>query len=528
MARKRPVAALQFDLGNLAGDRAATPGGEEAPDPPDPPEATAARAEGLRLARAALEGSAGALAAAAPDAGAAAGAASDTALSVAGFYDRLRRALRLEFPDEVWVTGEIRKVTVSKGHRYLELADRDSVPAGGHPAAPGGTRAATLEAACWSRDWPHIAARLEAVGLELAAGLVVRVRGRVSVWDAGARVRFSMSDLDVEALLGGIAAARRQLVAKLRDEGVLEANRRLGVPLVPLRIGLVTSSGSEAHRDFTGQLERSGLAFRTHLEASLVQGPTAPSEIAGALRRLQAREIDLIVLVRGGGAKGDLAAFDHEAVARAIVGSRYPVWTGIGHTGDLSVADEVAQRALITPTACGEAVVDAVLSYLSGLDGRSRRLAVLGRRALDAAGHEAAARRSDLARAARHELVSARAVLDGRHRRLEAGAGLALERASSALGRRASGLASIGRHRLAAGEQELARQRAMLEAFDPRRQLERGWSLTRTPEGAVIRSVDALRPGEDVVTTLSDGSFTATTRSIRRRTPDARADGAGE
>ncbi len=527
MAHKRPAAALRFDLGELAEDEAAAPAPEETPTMP---EATERRAEGLRLARAALEGAAGALLAAAPDEeSVAAGAASDTALSVAGFYERLRRALRLEFPDEVWVTGEIRKVTVSKGHRYLELADHDPLPPGGRPGGPpGGARAASLEVACWSRDWPYISARLEAVGLELAAGLVVRVRGRVSIWDAGARVRFSMSDLDVEALLGGIAAARRQLVAKLRDEGVLEANRRLAMPLVPLRIGLVTSSGSEAYRDFTGQLERSGLAFRTHLEASLVQGPGAPSKIAGALRRLQGRELDLIVLVRGGGAKGDLAAFDHEAVARAIVESRYPVWTGIGHTGDLSVADEVAQRALITPTACGEAVVDAVQRYLSGLDERSGRLAVLGRRALDRAAHAAASRRSDLARAARHELVSARAVLDGRHRRLEAAAGMALERASSSLGRRASSLASVGRHRLAVGEQELARQRAMLDAFDPRRQLERGWSLTRTTGGAIVRSVDALRPGDDVVTTLADGSFTATTRSIRRRTEDARADGAGE
>src|SRR6201999_3372326 len=121
-------------------------------------------------------------------------------------------------------------------HRYLELAD-----AGAAAETAGRGAAQQLEVVCWSREWPTIAAALNEAGVELEVGRVVRVRGRVSVWEGGSKLRFTLTALDVEALLGGIAAARHRLLTALAAEGLLEANRRLPLPLVPLRIGLVTS-----------------------------------------------------------------------------------------------------------------------------------------------------------------------------------------------------------------------------------------------------------------------------------------------
>ena len=336
------------------------------------------------------------------------GSASDAALSISDFYSRVKGALRETFPGEIWVTGEIRKVTVSRGHHYLELADRlDSLgrsaaeaPAASN-AAPARSPTATLEVACWARDWPVVQYELEAVGVELTPGLVVRVRGTVSVWEGGSKLRFSMTALDVEALIGGIAAARRRLLSTLASEDLLEANRRLPLPLVPLRIGLVTSPGSEAYRDFTGQLERSGYLFDVRFEPSTVQGPEAPAQIVGALTRLDAFAPQLVVVVRGGGARGDLAAFDSEQVARAIAAASFPVWTGIGHTGDRSVADEVAHRALVTPTQCGEAVVAVVAAYLEGVERRARRLAQRIEARLDEAERELVASCDSTRRATR-------------------------------------------------------------------------------------------------------------------------------
>lgn len=450
------------------------------------------------------------------------GGGSDQALSVAGFYERLKSAVRAVFPDEVWVTGEIRKCNESRGHRYLELADH-----GASEGRAGGGRgaAAALEVACWARDWPPIAHELGAVGVELTAGMVVRVRGKVSIWEGGSKIRFSMTALDVEALVGGIAAARRRLLLALEAEDLLEANRRLPVPLVPLRVGLVTSPGSEAYRDFTGQLARSGYAFEVRLEPSLVQGADAPEQIAQAIERLASFGADLVVVVRGGGAKGDLAAFDHERVARAIATCASPVWTGIGHTGDRSVADEVAQRALVTPTQCGEEVVAAVAAYLDGVDRRTQRICRLVTTGLDGAVQANRLAGSAAARAARHGLEGRALALRRSEASIAHGALLAIERARGQLVGRGRAVAGPVRGGLGTAERQAGHRRQLLASYDPRRQLERGWSLTRRRDGRVVRSAGELSVGDELATTFADGTASSVVDAVAVAPPGASFDG---
>jgi exodeoxyribonuclease VII large subunit len=295
-------------------------------------------------------------------------------------------------------------------------------------------------------------------------------------------------------------------LATLQQEGLLNANKRLAPPLVPLRVGVVTSAGGEAYRDFTGALKRSGFAFDVRLESTLVQGPDAAAQIARAIRRLHSFEPHLIAVVRGGGAKGDLAAFDSEAVARAIVSSRVPIWTGVGHTGDLSVADEVAQRSCITPTACGEAVVAVVRQYAEMLEDRAASIAAKGRAALAGSVERVDDRRARLGRAARQELNRAASDLVLARNKARHGAIVVTERHSSNLSLRSQRLSTLASHALDSCEERLSNRQAMLQAFDPRRQMARGWSLTRRPDGKVLRSVAQLAAGEQIVTILADGS----------------------
>ena len=465
------------------------------------------------------------------------GSASDAALSVSDFYDCVRGALKEAFPEEIWVTGEICKVTTSRGHHYLELADhedgRREQAADGIQARRGGPTGrnaiATLEVACWARDWPVVQYELAAVGVELTPGLVVRLRGKVSVWEGGSKLRFSMTALDVEALVGGIAAARRRLLGTLAAEGLLEANRRLALPLVPLRIGLVTSPGSEAYRDFTGQLERSGYRFDVRFEPSTVQGPEAPAQISAALTRLEAFEPQLVVLVRGGGAKGDLAAFDSELVARAIAGASFPVWTGVGHTGDRSVADEVAHQALVTPTQCGEAVVSVVAAYLEATDRRARRLAQRVEARLDEASRELGGSCTTICRSVRQGLERSALGVRAAETRIANAALVAIERSQGRLVNRAQRLAGPAAQQLAVQAQHVAHQRELLQLLDPRHQLARGWSLTRDESGNVVRSSEALLRGDRLVTTFADGTATSvveqTTSRVAKPDGDAANDG---
>jgi exodeoxyribonuclease VII large subunit len=347
---------------------------------------------------------------------------------------------------------------------------------------------------------------LDAVGVELVPGLVVRVRGTVSVWEGASKLRFSMTALDVEALVGGIAAARRRLLALLAAEDLLEANRRLALPLVPLRIGLVTSPGSEAYRDFTGELERSGYRFDIRFEPSIVQGPEAPAQIAGALSRLSVFAPHLAVVVRGGGAKGDLQAFDSEQVARAIAGAPFPVWTGIGHTGDRSVADEVAQRALVTPTQCGEAIVAVISAYLEGVDRTARRLAQRVEARLSQASRELFTSCATARRVARQSIEHSSLALRGAETRISHGALVAIERNEARLVNRAQRLTGPPEQLLAVQAQRVGHQRELLQVLSPRHQLERGWSLTRDETGKLVRSAALVRPGSRLRTTFAEGS----------------------
>ncbi|MGB9111641.1 MAG: exodeoxyribonuclease VII large subunit [Acidimicrobiales bacterium] len=425
------------------------------------------------------------------------------ALSIAQFYDRVRRALLDEFPEDIWVMGEIRSIRERKGHHYIELADAGSER----------TTAAQLEVVCWAREWPRVRGQLADAQVTLEPGRVVRVRGRVSVWEGGSKIRFSLIEIDIASLLGGIAAARRKLLAALEAEGLLEANRRLEVPLVPLRVGLVTSAGSEGHNDFAGQLERSGFAFTIAIEATLVQGLEAPAQISGALCRLRAFPIDLAVVVRGGGSRGDLAAFDSEEVARAIATSPFPVWTGIGHTGDRSVADEVANRSCITPTQCGEAVVARVAEYHDAVATSAYEITRIVSSGLTAAEHALSAATGSLVRIVRHELEW-KAEANARSRVVIArGVAGAIERGVSRLSQFRGAIAAATKRLLISDEREMHRRRLVLRAYDPVRQLERGWSLTFGPDGKSLRSIADLKPGAEITTRLRDGQARSVIRS---------------
>jgi exodeoxyribonuclease VII large subunit len=435
----------------------------------------------------------------------------DEALSVSQFYDRVKAALAREFTEDVWVVGEIRGLRESRGHHYIELADERA-----EQAERG---AAQLEVVCWARDWPRVAAALGEAGVALEPGRVVRVRGRVSVWEGGSKLRFTLTELDIAALLGGIAAARRRLLRTLELEGLLYANQRLALPLVPLHVGVVTSPGSEAHRDFVGQLDRSGFAFQVYFEATLVQGAEAPDQIAAALIRLRLSPIDLAVVVRGGGARGDLAAFDSEPVARAIATAPFPVWTGIGHTGDRSVADEVAHRAMITPTQCGEAVVERVAEYLGEIERTAGALRSLARARLDSTAYQLAAASAALGRSARQQFERRAVVLQAAGVELSRVVFARLRREAAQGADRAVLLGAVTRRSVATQQHELTRRRQVLRAYDPKRQLERGWTLTSDASGRLVRTTATLAVGARITTRFDDGEVRSVVESTTPRKP---------
>jgi exodeoxyribonuclease VII large subunit len=263
-----------------------------------------------------------------------------------------------------------------------------------------------------------------------------------------------------------------------------------------------------------------------------VQGYDAARSVAWGLGAVARRGVDAVLLVRGGGATTDLAAFDSELIARAIAGLDVPVLTGIGHDIDRTIADEVAHVAYKTPTACAQAVVDDVRAFRRRTVEVWQDIAVTVRRRLRAESvrlsacgrHVAVATRQGLAAAARDLAArppgvrrAATGALDRSARQLERAAGRTSSSARGHLRARELALAAVGQrlhHRpprlVAAAAHDLDRLDAQVRALDPARTLARGWSITRDARGRVVRSAAAVADGDSLTTTLADGEVHST------------------
>jgi exodeoxyribonuclease VII large subunit len=278
-----------------------------------------------------------------------------------------------------------------------------------------------------------------------------------------------------------------------------------------------------------GQLTGSAFGFHVDVVPVAVQGANAPAAVASAVAALSRSECDLIVVVRGGGSKADLATFDSELVARAIARARKPVWTGIGHTGDESVADIVANRACITPTECGHQLVLRVGHWWEQHVGGAA--AVLRHRvpSLLAEAHERdAAARGRLTRAARHQLRVHRERLAVRATSLTRLAPERLSARQGALRAHAARMRPLAHGHVGREAERVRSWRRLLTAYDVDRQLERGYTLTLTAAGELVRSAGQLPAGTEVVTRFADGTARSRVESIEVRHDAASDDAASD
>jgi len=432
---------------------------------------------------------------------------SRSALSVGAVLDEVRQAVAERFPHQLWVRGEIHHLTdhAASGHCYIDLVD---------PERRGQRDAPVLKVNCWRSVWGPLRRSLANQGITLAVGMVVTVRGAIELYAPRGQVTFILHELDLEALLGRLAAERAELVRRLTEAGLLRANAQLAVAPVPLRVGLVGSPGTEGFKDFLGQLEQSGYAFRVGWSATPVQGAAASSAIAAAIGSFRAGDWDVLVIVRGGGSRADLAVFDSEPVARAIATAELPVWTGIGHTGDQAVADLVANRCFETPTACAQALVRAVDQWWQERRAAGRAVAQAALAQIERQTRHHDMVRSRLAAGVRRQLAGHRQQLVGNATQLATAVPNVVDRWRVDVANRSAALVLLARSRVTQADQRLESWRRLVSAYDVDRQLRRGYTLTTDGSGRVVRSVTELVPGYELVTRFADGRARSTVSEV--------------
>jgi exodeoxyribonuclease VII large subunit len=440
--------------------------------------------------------------------------------SVSQLGEEVRAFLGEAFPG-VWVAGEVQRLKPSRnGHLFFELVEKGDAD----------QIVGKLEAVIWRTDLQRLQRELSKSGQSLVEGMAVRCLAAVDFYPPGGRLQVTVREVDPLFTLGLLARRRQETLAALAAAGLLERNRALPLPPVPLRVGLVTSHDSAAFHDFFTRLRESGYRFDVVLVHAAVQGAGAEREVASALRTVAALGVDCAVLVRGGGARSDLAAFDSRRIAEAIAGSPVPVLTGLGHEIDRSVADLVAHTAFKTPTMVAEFLVRRVEEADRELGAAARRLAEAAllrlaaereavgacRERLLAAAGTVAEQRSRLVEAVRLLTVLAGHGLARSRDRAERGGGRLLaaapraprrrERDRRALGER---IARAARGRLRQLDERCAGLARVAAQLAPERVLARGFSVTHTDGGALLRRPAQVAAGARIVTRLAGGTLSS-------------------
>lgn len=336
-------------------------------------------------------------------------------------------------------------------------------------------------------------------------GLLVEVRGRLDVYGARGELQLVIESMQ-RAGQGNLFEQFLQIKARLDNEGLFAAERKRALVAMPRGIGVVTSLAAAALADVVTTLQRRAPHIPVVIANAAVQGPGAPAELISALRALYAMgpTLEVILLVRGGGALDDLMAFNNEGLARAIAQSPVPVVCGVGHETDFTIADFVADHRAATPTAAAEMAASAQTESLELLGAMERGLIRAFGHRVDREQQRLDELAVQMARPSRL-LAGWEPTLDGLRQRLRQSVSqnlkLQAERLAQCAQRLPAGV-SIG---LRQHQQTQAQVATRMEAVNPQRVLDRGYAWVTDEEGQVVRTSDSLASHQALNLRLSKG-----------------------
>lgn len=262
----------------------------------------------------------------------------------------IRQVLALNFSEAVWVRCELAQVKYSRGHCYLDLVQKSD---------DGKEIIAQGQAALWALKLRALKNKL---GLEMDAilqeGIEVLLLIKIDFHERFG-LKFLVEDIDPAYTLGQLALKKRETLLKLKKEGLLEKNKKYSLPKVIQNIAILSSESAAGLKDFLNEMSANefGYAFRFNLFPVAMQGIKVGPEINKALKKINPKKFDALVIIRGGGSKLDLVAFDEYDLCENIALAKIPVITGIGHEVDETVLDKVVHTSLKTPTAVASFII---------------------------------------------------------------------------------------------------------------------------------------------------------------------------
>lgn len=432
-------------------------------------------------------------------------------LSISQLTEQIRLTLEHELEPVYWVVGELSDFRQApQGHVYFELVEKQ-----------GNQILAKIRANLWQFTYRSVAAKFESVtGISLKNGMKVLAQVAVTYHPVYG-LSINVKDIDPSFSLGERARLRQETIDRLTREGLIQLNGRFQLPAVVQRIAIISSATAAGYGDFVNQIEKNSYGYKVYhkLFNSLMQGNEAVGSLLLALEKVKSEinglDIEAVVIIRGGGAQLDLDCFDEYRLGAAIANFPLPVFTGIGHERDETVADLVAHTRLKTPTAVAEFILSGFREFEENLIMMLQRLDRSTRQQLreeENKIHHYALRAKSLSK---NRISLEIEKIKNWANRIESASKNQVKIQTYNLETLEKGLRRSLNAFLMKQNEKLASQETLLRQLDPDSILKRGYSRTEL-EGKPIHLVEA-KAGDQIETFTQNQKISSTITEIKQK-----------
>ena len=435
----------------------------------------------------------------------------NNAITLREFNNRIKRLLNNPAVCNCWICADLSDVNVRGGHCYLELLEKDERT---------GATVAKMRGIIWANRFAYLRQKfLQVTGQDLRSGMKVMLEVSVNYHEQYG-ISLIITDIDPSYTLGDMERLRREILARLKADGIIDMNKQLDFPAVPQRIAIVSAAGAAGYGDFMNQLHNNayGLQFYTCLFPAVMQGKETVPSVTAALDRIN-RHIDLfdcVVIIRGGGSTSDLNSFDDYNLAAHVAQFPLPVVVGIGHERDVTILDYVACRRVKTPTAAAELLIGCGVEALARIDELRETIVSIAREYITEAQLQMQYLTSTIP-------IVAGNIVERNRTRLQHIMQIVPLTAQSRIAQGNERLQFFLKQMQQASAQTIMREKMRLTAIyekvqilSPQNTLRRGYSLT-TVNGHAVTDASQLAAGDTITTHLANGTVTSTINKLSQK-----------